>query len=195
MQSVRHWQLLVAERIAARLGDVSAGASGISPLSGMWTTPVEGPAACPDLLCGGGGASETFSESWQSTPAASPAMPAIEAPAVVADGGTAPNSSPPALARSSPAAVSTAAEAAALATMHALGEQLLSRSHDGNPVLLPSARPAGSPASSPGSGRLVRSALAVPELGDSGWGDELATLAQKMKRVLEEEARRHGIDV
>jgi hypothetical protein len=87
-------------------------------------------------------------------------------------------------------------EGAALAALQVLGEELLSKAHDEPwvPSLIPSTRPRGeAPCVSTPAG-LTKTEMA-PLYQDLDLGEDLTALSLKMRRVLDEEARRHGIDV
>lgn len=200
MDAVRGWQGLLAERVAARITELNtdAGDSSLSPgMQDLWALPIDGPAACSELLSQAASGSVEGAGDWSGPLSISDAMPPMPAPQARADSVMAMNSAVPQQVASGSAAIEAVSEATALLAMQETGEQLLSRAQDsqGTPVLVPSVRRMGQRASSSTPAALTRTALSAPQHSDSDWGEDLIWLSQKMKRVLEEEARRHGIDV
>jgi hypothetical protein len=200
MDAVRGWQGLLAERVAARITELNtdAGDGSLSPgMQDLWALPIDGPAACSELLSQAASGSVEGVGNLSGPLSISDAMPSMQVPQASADSAMAMNSALPQQVASGPAEIGAVSEATALLAMQETGEQLLSRAQDGQgtPVLVPSARRMGQRASSPAPAALTRTALSAPQHGDSDWGEDLIWLSQKMKRVLEEEARRHGIDV
>jgi hypothetical protein len=201
MDAVRDWQGLLAERIAARITELTTDARDGTLSSGMqdlWALPIDGPAACSELLCQAASGSVEGVGNWSGPLSISDAMPSMQSPPASVDSVVAMNSPLPRQVASGSAEIGAVSEASALLAMQESGEQLLARAQDGQgtPVLVPSARRMGQRASTPAPAVLTRTALSAPQHRDSDWGEEdLIWLSQKMKRVLEEEARRHGIDV
>ena len=200
MDAVRGWQGLLAERVAARITELKtdAGDGTLSPgMQDLWALPIDGPAACSELLCQAASGSVEGVGDLSGPLSISDAMPSMQAPSASADSAMAMNSTLPQQVAGGSAEIGAVSEATALLAMQETGEQLLSRAQDGQgtPVLVPSARRMGQRASSPAPAALTRTALSAPQHADSDWGEDLIWLSQKMKRVLEEEARRHGIDV
>jgi hypothetical protein len=92
----------------------------------------------------------------------------------------------------------TSPEGAALAALQVLGEELLSKGNDVPwiPSLIPSRRSGqvGEAPCSSSPATLTKTEIA-PLHQDLDLGEDLTALSLKMRRVLNEEARRHGIDV
>jgi hypothetical protein len=176
-----------------------AGAS--HALQDVWGLPIDGAAALPEMLepalgLGAASATDTLLHADSSSaaePFVGPAAPVP--PAATGAAGTesvAKVGSPAVLDN-----VVASPEGAALAALQVMGEELLSKANDDLwvPSLLPSRRPEGREApfaSSPAT--LARTEIA-PLSQDMDLGEDLTALSLKMKRVLNEEARRHGIDV
>jgi hypothetical protein len=163
----------------------------------LWSQLVDGPAASHELLMQ---AATTYvlsaaSDVFSAAPAGCPSTPTVFIPArapletIAAPAGTGLNAT-----ADTPALFPIpAAEQSTVATLREVGEELLSNAC--MPLLIPSAHVATQAPCGPPPASLTRTAMASMYQQDFDSGDELAWLSLKMKRVLDEEARRHGIKV
>lgn len=201
--AIRDWQSRMVERVRGRLrssfGGYGAVAGASDALQDVWGLPINGPAASPEMLVPDAGlcaaSASTLLHDTDSPSAAEPFItPAAPAPPAVA--GPAGAESGAKVGRAAVLEnVVASPEGAALGALQVMGEELLSKANDDLwvPSLIPSRRPGEAPyVSSPAS--LARTEIA-PLSQDMDLGEDLTDLSVKMKRVLNEEARRHGIDV
>jgi len=205
-RAIRGWRERLAERVAARLILCGMGENNepnVVALPELWSQLVDGPTASLELLMQAATAdvfsatSDVCSASSAGCPSAPTVLMPPRAPAetITAPAGTGLNTvaDTPALFPIPIAAV----EQSTVATMREVGEELLSNvpGQACMPLLLPSAHAATQAPCGPPPASLTRTAMAPMYQQDFDSGDELAWLSLKMKRVLDEEARRHGIKV
>jgi len=202
------WRQTLTERVRAKLHSYGIAETRSCPpasLPDIWTVVGNGQPATTDVLLGAMAAS-VFSavEVISAPPTATPPVPCALIPAQQAIE----EASPPAqryatLSKVFPSTSATpladfaGTEEAAIATMLATGEELLTHSAGSSslPLLLPTHGTAAQAVPAPAPAALTTTAMAPISLMDSESDDELAELSLKMKRVLDEEARRHGIKV
>lgn len=201
--AIRDWQSCMVERMRGRLrssfGGYGAVAAASDAMQDVWGLAIDRPAASPERLLPDAGLCAASADSVvHHTDVSSIAETFIApaAPALAAATGPAERELVAKVGRPAVLANAVASpEGAALAALQVLGEELLSKTNDDlwMPLLIPSRRPGEAPcASSPAS--LAKTE--IPPLGqDMDLGEDLTTLSLKMRRVLNEEARRHGIDV
>lgn len=206
LRAIREWQQRLAERVRARLilrGGNENKKFGAAPARDLWCQLVDGPTASTELLMGAGTTrvmsanSEVFSAA--RAPGSSTAAVLIPSPvpvetlAVPAGKSLNLTAETPAL---FPIPIS-ALEQSTVATLREVGEELLSNAagQTCTPLLLPSAHAATQAPCGPPPASLTRTAILPLYEQEFESGDELTWLSQKMKRVLDEEARRHGIKI
>jgi len=186
---IRSWRDRLGKSVGAKLSAVCGETSRVQDCCAaeLWSRGINGAAATAEQLL-------------QATVSASAELAPLftsrheEAPST----GSAPNQISPA-GRSACAA--PAAEQAVMQGLRQLGESLISRGNDepSMALLLPSAqaREYANGNATPASAPACMSRTEMPPLNEQemDFGEDLTELALRMKRVLDEEARRHGIDV
>ncbi len=205
-RAIRGWRERLAERVAARLILCGMGENNepnVVALPELWSQLVDGPAASHEFLMQAATAHvlSATSDIFSASPGGCPSTPTVLIPprapvaTIAAPAGTCLNATAdtPALFPIPIAAV----EQSTVATLREVGEELLSNvpGQACMPLLLPSAHAATQAPCGPPPASLTRTAMAPMYQQDFDSGDELAWLSLKMKRVLDEEARRHGIKV
>jgi hypothetical protein len=196
--AIHDWQSRMAERVRARLRSNAGGHDAVAASRSMqelWGLAIDGPAATPELLLP---EIERRAAPAGHNPASPVAAAHTAVPALTRGAGrparrelSAPMSQPAVLAKAaaSPEGVATAA-------LQVLAEELLSKAHDEPwiPSLIPSSRPRGEAPGASTPATLTKTDIAPPP-ADLDLGEDLSALSLRMRRVLNEEARRHGIDV
>ncbi len=195
---VREWQQILAQRATQRVagfGTAPAYASSPIPLASalaasfatLWTSPIACETAPLELLSAAVAADVPFTASTTvSEMAAAVAEPSasLVGPFVV----------PPETARDAMRA-DAETDALAIRALQQTGEQLIWGKPGGPaPMLPPASRAAGTTDGSPAA-TLSREAIAIAGVHAEARAEDLGDFAQKMNLVLQEEARRHGIDV
>jgi len=206
---IRSWQDRLGKSVSAKLSVLCRGTSLLQktpsiqdcPAAELWNREISGVAASSEQLL------QALSEG------AAIAAPAEFSPFVASRREEVPNAggTPDRACATGPAAVSPAARAVpvpaaeqtVMQSLRQLGESFLSRANDepSMALLLPSAqaRESGNgnqaPATSGSPASMSRTEMSPLNEQEMDFGEDLTSLALRMKRVLDEEARRHGIDV
>lgn len=197
---IRDWQARMGERVRVRLHSTIGADNAVAAASDMqelWALPVDGPAASLELLLPDVEPCAAATSSADALPSADAVIAPPIAATVAGSSGAKELSvtvgHPPPMANPGPSL-----EGATIAALQVLGDEVLSKAHDEPwiPSLLPVSHsgPGGELkcASSPAS--MTRTEIA-PLPQDLDLGEDLTELSLKIRRVLKEEARRHGIDV
>jgi hypothetical protein len=189
--AVRDWQDRLTERVAARLTGSAFGPAPASTssayLAHQWMIPLDGPAVSGELLTFVSAASARFEGLGTSTAPASdgfiPLGPAAQPAPVLAPSER--TSAPPAW-----------AESRSSYAVQEFTQELITRANDA--PWIPHAHAASSIAHAtepPAPARLSRTEVEPANQSILESGENLTALSSMMKRILDEEARRYGIEV
>jgi hypothetical protein len=197
--AIRNWQSRMVERVRLRLRSSAGGYGSVTAASHamqeLWSQALDGPAASPEVLLAEIEPQGTAACAADASPTAAGFIP-LPASAPASGSGPATEFGGPV---GQPAVLANAVaspEGAAVAALQVLSEDLLSKAHDEPwlPSLIPSRRRGGETPRTSSPASLTKTEIAPPHQ-DLDLGEDLTALSLKMKRVLNEEARRHGIGV